>query len=414
MTTRYRTGVAALALLGIVLGGCDQPTGPAPLLEQLPRPLTASEARVIEASNDFAFDLFHDVYRTEEGANVIVSPLSVSMALGMAMNGAGSETWAEMRHALRFGDLDQKQINDSYRGLIDLLAKLDPATGMQIANSVWYRNDFPFEKRFFDVVSDRFDAEVAGLDFDDLASKNTVNEWVRRQTDGKIAEILERIDPEDVMYLINAIAFHGDWRTRFDPASTQEQPFWRADGSSVQVPMMSQTGTYRYASTPHYQAVELPFGNGAFVMTLVIPHEASGLTALLGAIGATGWRNLTEALVERQVSLAIPRFQLEYEKKLNDTLKALGMELAFIGGAADFTGMSKEEGRRLFLSEVLHKTFIEVDEEGTQAAAVTKVEVGITSAPPTITADRPFFFAIRERFSGTLLFVGAIGDPTSE
>lgn len=408
------TRVRMAALLGaLLLTACEDPIGQPERLDQLPRPLTAAESGVIAASNDFAFDLLREADRERKGENVFLSPLSASLALGMTMNGARGETFDAMRSTLAFGNLTQAEINASYRSLIDLLRQLDPRVQMQIANSIWYRNTYPFHTAFFDTTRTYFDAEVAGLDFDDPGSVRKVNEWVDRATSGKIDEILERIRPEDVMYLVNAIYFKGSWTKRFDPADTRDAPFYDAAGtrSTGTVKMMQRAGPLRYYRGAGFEAADLPYGNGAFSMTVLLPERGGDAGATLQSLDAARWSQVVDGLAEASMGIALPKFRVEYEHGLNDVLTRLGMGRAFgIGGQADFTGMSPR-GDELVITDVLQKTFVDVNEEGTEAAAVTKVTVGVTSAPATFTVDRPFVFLIRERLSGTILFMGKIVAP---
>ena len=250
---------------------------------------------------------------------------------------------------------------------------------------------------------------MAALDFSDPASADVINDWVAEKTNDKIDEIVQApIDPMTVMFLINAIYFNGTWTYEFDPALTEMAPFHSKDGSTGQVMMMAQEADLLYGWTESYQVVDLPYGGGAFTMTIVLPREDVDLDALIAALDAEGWAGLTADLEVTGLKLFLPRFKLEYEKVLNDALKALGMEVAFSGGA-DFSGIAPD--RQLYISSVKQKSFVEVDEEGTEAAAATVVEireVSIDGGPPQLRIDRPFLFALRERLSGTILFLGKV------
>jgi len=398
------------ALLLAVTSCAESPSGPAPAqLERLPRELTAAEEEVISANNRFAFDLLREAAATAEGENVFLSPLSASLALGMAMNGTAGETHAQMRAALGFGEMEPAAINQSYRSLIELLLELDPGVDTRIANSIWYRQGFPFHEPFLELARSSFFAEVTGVPFAP-SDRDRINDWVEGATGGKIPEIVEEITDDHVMFLINAIYFKGSWTDRFDRAETRSEPFHLPGGGSVTVPMMKRDGSIAMAGGPGWRAVDLPYGNGAFSMTLVVPDGDRTLDGLVATLDATQWRQLTAALHPQQSRLAMPRFTLEYRQTLNDALQAMGMVNAFAAGRADFTPMSPD--RRLEISDVLQKTFIEVNEEGTEAAAATSVGVVVTSMPAEFRIDRPFLVAIRERFSGTILFLGKIGDPS--
>lgn len=415
---RSRTFAAVLSTTGaLLLAACEPaPTGPIQPLTELPRALTASERTLIANSNVFAFDLMRVVNAGQERKNVFVSPLSVSMALGMTMNGAGGATFEEMRETLGFAGLTQVEINESYRDLTDLLLGLDRTVEIGIANSIWYRDGFPFESSFFRTVGSHFDAHVAALDFADPRAADRINEWVRTATRRRIDGIVDEIRPDHVMFLINAIYFKGIWSTRFDKARTRSAPFTDLDGGTAAVAMMNNEATVRYRRSAEFTVVELPYGNGAFVMTIVLPAEGEDVNAYLASLDANAWERILSGMTQVEADVSLPRFRLEYERSLVQPLQALGMKAAFVPGVADFSGLSSAAARDLVIDEIKHKTFVEVNEEGTEAAAVTSVEMVVTSMPvrPTIRIDRPFVFAIRERFSGTILFAGKIVAPSDE
>jgi len=410
-----------LNLLCLVLGlsACSSPAGPQEVehIESLPRPLTDAELALAEASEAFAFDFLREVARDEDPSrNIFVSPLSASMALGMALAGAEGGTFEAMRAALRLGALDRAQIGVSYRSLIDLLSGLDPTVRLEIGNSVWHRDGFALEEAYVSEVERDFLARVQGLDFDDPGAADVINAWVREATDGLIDGIVDPpIDPLTVAFLINAIYFEGAWTLQFDPERTAHGDFRRSDGSTVSVPFMSMRDeAFPYAETPDYQAIELPYGGEAFAMTVVLPSEAVGIDTFVESLDAEAWSGIIAGLLKRELLVELPRFTLEYEKSLNDVLEALGMEVAFDPGAADFSRMHRDAiDLQLHISRVKQKAFVDVDEEGTRAAAVTSVEMKVTSAPLMFRADRPFLFAIRERLSGALLFTGVVRDPAA-
>ena len=386
-----------------------------PIVE-LPRQLTTAEREIIRTANRFGFDLFSRVNAAEPGPNVFLSPLSASMALGMLMNGAAGQTWEDMRGTLGFAGLSEAEINASYRGLIDLLLGLDPHVTVRIGNSVWSREDVPFEPPFFTAVGEYFDAEARALDFDDPASVDVINQWASDATNGRIDKVIDRIEVYHIMFLLNAIYFKGTWTQEFDPEDTRPAPFRRADGSEVTVQMMHLEAGSRvpFAATNEYQAIELAYGGGAYAMVVVLPSQDRSLDELVASLDASAWDGLIANLDSARVTVSLPRFRLEYEELLNDPLIDMGMGVAF-GDAADFTRLTPlARTDPVCIHFVKQNTFVEVNEEGTEAAAVTSVGIGAVSAPPAFVADRPFLFAIRERLSGTILFMGAIGDPTRE
>ena len=316
--------------------------------------------------------------------------------------------------ALAFGTRPSAEINASYRSLIDMLRTLDKTVDFRIANSIWYRTGFPFEATFLDESKQFFDARVSPLDFAAASSVPTINSWVNESTNGKIDKILDGpIGDDVVMYLINAIYFNGAWTSRFDKNLTRQDQFTTINGTTAPIAMMRRTDTVRVAETADAQVVDLPYGGGAFAMTIIMPKPGKSISGLVSSLSADSWQAAVATTTARSVELQMPRFTLRWEALLNDPLQALGMRLAFQGDVADFTRMSRDVGNRLYISKVKQKSFVDVHEEGTEAAAVTSVEVRVTCTcgPQVIRIDRPFVFAIRERLSGTILFVGKIVRP---
>ncbi len=406
----------ALLAVALALAGCDSlfgpgsPADPDPVepIDRLPRDLTAAELEAISASNAFGFDLLAEVWGEAPGENAFFSPFSASMALGMTMNGADGATFDAMRRTLRFEAMSEEEINASYRGLLDLLVALDPAVEVAIGNAVWHRAHLVLRPEFRERVEASFDAMVRGLDFDDPASADTINRWVSEATAGRIEAMVDPPIPAQVVaYLMNAVYFKAGWTVPFDSDLTYSGPFRRADGSTTDADFMLRDDTLRYHATEEWAAVDLAYGGGAWSMTVVVPRGEHTVGDLVASLDAEGWDALVDGFETTRVMLSLPRFELEWEGVLNDPLIELGMGPAFAPGA-DFTRMF--EGIGPWISEVRQKSFVRVDEEGTEAAAVTSV-VMVTSMPPELRADRPFLFAIRERLSGTILFMGVITDP---
>jgi len=417
MRTRQSTrSLVALLALALVLPGCESlfgpgsPADPAPPepIDRLPRELTGPELEAIRASNAFGLDLLREVRREAPGENAFLSPFSASMALGMTMNGADGATFDAMRSTLRFEGLSEAEINASYRGLLDLLVALDPAVEVAIGNAVWHRDHLVLRPEFRERVEASFDAMVRGLDFGDPASADTINRWVSESTSGRIDSMVDPPIPGQVVaYLMNAVYFKAGWTTPFDPKLTYRGPFRRPDGSTAEVDFMLRDDTLRFHSTEEWAAIDLPYGGGAWSMTAVVPRGERTVEELVEALDAEAWDALVDGFQTSRVLVSLPRFELEWEGVLNDPLTEMGMGPAFMAGA-DFTRMF--EGIGPWISEVRQKSFVRVDEEGTEAAAVTSV-VMVTSMPPEFRADRPFLFGLRERLSGTILFIGVITDP---
>ena len=398
------------ALLLLAPAACGDPvTGPSDgtdEITQLPRALSAAEVESIAANNRFAFGLLAQANRP--GANLFLSPLSASMALGMTMNGAAGETWNQMRDVLGLGGLAQDQINVSYESLLELLVGLDPTVETAIGNSVWTRQGFPVHADFLASVRETFDAEVAELDFASPSASERINGWVDAATNGRIEDIVPAVIPGTVvMYLINAIYFKAPWTFRFDPSDTRSEPFHLDDGTARTVPLMTLRRELPYQENDRFQAVDLPYGGSAFSMTVLLPHHGVSVDALAASLDAAEWEDIANSFHETDLELFLPRFRMAYERTLNDDLAALGMVDAF-DGRADFTRLSPVGG--LWISAVKQKSWVDVNEEGTEAAAATVVSI-VESAVPVVRADRPFLFFIRERLSGTILFAGKLANP---
>jgi serpin B len=295
-----------------------------------------------------------------------------------------------------------------------LLGGLDSRTEMRIANSVWGHATLPIEPAFIDRSRDFFDAEVRTLDFGSPEALAAINDWVNGKTNGKIPKLLDDLSPDEVMFLINAIYFKGKWRSAFDAKDTRDGPFHGADGQDRAARLMWQKEDLRYQETEDYQAVDLLYGNGAFAMTVLLPKAGRTPAGVLAGLEPESWSALAGRFTETEVTLTFPRFRLEYSRRLNDDLEALGMAIAF-GRTADFYRIADVRPDRLYITRVDQKTFVEVNEEGTEAAAATAVGIGKTSVPETVEmrVDRPFVFGIRERLSGAVVFLGVmnvIGD----
>jgi serine protease inhibitor len=407
---RFVTPALTLALTGLACSDSTppDPTAPRPALTQLPRALTASERTVLTAANAYSFALWRTINDSLPAENVFVSPLSASFALGMTMNGADGTTYDEMRSALQFGDVGLAPIDSGYKSLITLLTSLDPSTTIQIANAIFYSQNFPLNSNFTQAAATYFDAAVTPRDFADLTGTlNAVNDWASSKTNGRIPKVLDSVDPAAVMYLLNAIYFKGSWRERFDPAETRDATFHAVRGDQS-AKLMHRDAKTSYAETSDYQAIDLPYGDSAFTMTVVLPKDGRSVESVAASLTPSAWQSLSASFVQREVDLYLPKVTLSWKRELSGNMKALGMRAAFADGA-DFTRMSTL-GHQLVLSLLQQNSFVSIDEEGTEAAAVTAVGIVVTSAPlvTTVRVDRPFIFVIRERLSGTVLFMGKI------
>ncbi len=410
----FKTSSFAFVLF-IFIGfmGCEEN----PVSPGISRELNVAEKRLVEKDNIFGFKLFKEIVAQEKkDKNIFISPLSVSMALGMTYNGADGITKEAMETTLELSGMGLQEINESYESLIELLTGLDLKVKFQIANSIWYREGWSFEKEFLNLCKRYFNAEVSGLDFDDPDAPNVINSWVDEKTNGKIEKIVDSVT-DLVMLLINAIYFKGTWTYEFDKDLTADDLFNLPDGSQKSCRMMVQEGDFQYFETDDFQAIDLPYSDEKFSMTIFLPKPQTDVNSLIEQLDQENWDYWADSFSERSVKLLLPKLTLKYELTLNDALKALGMEIAFDSYQADFTRMYKGP-QNLYISKVKHKTFVKIDEEGTEAAAVTSIGVGATvsigSSPIMMRVDRSFVFVIRENHFQTILFVGRIMEPTLE
>ncbi|MBI4502637.1 MAG: serpin family protein [Gemmatimonadetes bacterium] len=395
-----------LVCIPLLVWACGDSTGP---IGGLPRQLSSAETQLVETDNRFALKLFQEINRLHLGKNVFISPLSAGMALGMTYNGSAGTTQEAMQRALQLEGLTVDQINTSYQSLIELLRGLDSRVQFQLANAIWYRQGFAVKAPFLDVNKRYFDATVSALDFGSPSAVTTINQWVKDKTAGRIDKMVDQIDPEIVMLLMNAIYFKASWTQQFDKSRTANLPFTLIDGTTKSVPTMfgpdHDFGSFSNASV---RAIDLPYGGAAYSMTILSPAAGRNADSLVAVLDQTLYSAAISGLHDGGDDFYLPKFTLSFGVKMNDALAALGMQVAFDPGAADFSKI----GDGLYLSFVQQKTWVDVNEEGTEAAAVTNVGVGVTSAREPTRVDRPFVFVIRERFSGAILFMGKIMDPT--
>jgi serine protease inhibitor len=364
----------------------------------------------VQGNSRFAFDIFKQLDKEDGEQSIFISPLSISTALTMTYQGAGTTTKEAMAKALGYSGTDDEKLNETYKNLIRYLRKLDKKVELNINNSIWVREGVPIKEDFLSVNKDIFDAPVTALDFSKESAADQINKWISDATKKKIEKMVDSpISSDIVMYLINAIYFKGDWTKQFDKKNTFDAQFHAGDGSTRQVMMMSRNGKVEYGQGDGFKAVRLPYGSGKMSMYCILPEDTVSISEFIAGLDAEQWNIIRDSISERdEVQLQLPRFKLEYGiKSLNDSLTALGMGEAFMD-TADFSGI--REG--ICISRVLHKAVIEVNEEGSEAAAVTVVEIKETAAaePLTFIADRPFVFVIADDDTGTILFMGKLYD----
>lgn len=398
----------AVMFIALTLTSCESSANEPQ--EKKIRGLSKTEEQVVSSSVQFGIDLLKELIDEKGKENVIISPLSVSTAFGMALNGADNETYNQMQSVLGLSDMTLNEINDSYLSVNDLLTGVDNKVKFSSANSIWYRNGFAVENNFIEVNKKYFDAEVTEANFDDPSAVNRINDWVKEATNSKIDKIIEQIDPQKVMYLINAIYFKGIWKYQFDASKTQDDTF-NSGTSTRSIKMMNQKNKFRYMINSELQAVELPYGNDLFEMMVLLPNQGEEINNFIRNFSVEKFNNIRANFSETELTLSLPRFKVADESTLNTPLKNLGMTDAFNENFADFSKITKAD--QIFISEVKHKTFVEVNEEGTEAAAVTSIGFERTSVGDEIflRVDRPFLFVIYEKNTNTILFLGKVVKP---
>lgn len=394
-----------LLLPAFLFSACEQ--ADVKLKEAEPIPLKAGMEKRIQQDNEFALDLFRKTIASTDEKNVFISPLSVSIALGMAWNGADTETKSEMATALKMSGMTVDQINEYYQIMQTALPDVDPSTRLNIANSLWYRQGFALKSDYLQVNRNYFNAEIRELDFGKAGAVDTINQWCALKTNNLIKEPLDHISPEAVMYLINAIYFKGIWVKQFDKKKTFETNFYAEGGEQVRVNMMQQLDTFVYYQDDLAQYLDMPYGNKAFSMTAILPKEGKTTNDVLNTLDLQKWGSVVSLMTPKKVHVYFPKFKTKGDYELKGPLMEMGMLKAF-SEEADFSRISNW---KLFISRILHSTYCDVNEEGTEAAAVTIIEFELTSMPdyPVFNANRPFVFVIREKSTGVILFIGKMG-----
>ncbi|QDV35694.1 Serpin (serine protease inhibitor) [Tautonia plasticadhaerens] len=380
--------------------------------------MNADVRAVVEGNTRFALDLYARL-GSDRDDNLFFSPGSLSTALAMTYAGAGGQTAGQMAEVLHFR-LPPEKLHPAFAALQATWDADAEGAGfrLSVANRLWGQRDFDFRDRFLARTREHYGAELARVDFARQAepARQQINAWVEEQTDGKIADLIPPgvLDAMTRLVLTNAVYFKGDWADPFRKEATQDAPFHVSAGRQVEVPLMHRQGDYRYWAGDGLKALELPYGEGDLAMVVLLTDDIEGLPGLEGRLTADDLSRWLSGLREREVRVSLPRFTLASQFQLAEVLGAMGMPRAFMPGEADFSGMSSEE--ELYLSAVVHKAFVDVNEEGTEAAAATGVAVGATSfrvpeEPAVFRADHPFLFLIRDNRTGSLLFLGRLANP---
>jgi serpin B len=417
--------VAVSAVVGValwIIGSCGKASSMPPdkPVERDRRALKEQVAAVVEAGNRFAFDLYQRL-RADEG-NLFFSPASISMALAMTYAGAAENTAAEMAKTLHF-DMPKAQLDAEMRVIRASWNTNNKQQGfrLDVANRLWGRDGYKFLPEFLRVTRMDYGAELARLDFAKEAEKSRqqINQWIEAHTQDKIQNLIPSAQTvrDARLVLTNAVYFKGDWREPFDKNRTKDDDFHISENRQIKAPFMQKRHRFRYAAIDDMQILELPYGNGSLAMVILLPEKVDGLGELAGTLTTDNFRKWTVSLQTQEVVIFLPKFKTTAEFQLGNTLRSMGMASAFDPSTADFSGMTG--GKDLFISAVIHKAFVDVNEEGTEAAAATGVIMTHTAIrvkpkkPPIFRADHPFVFLIRDNRNGAILFLGRIVDPSN-
>jgi serpin B len=408
--TRVLSGVVALAatFLHVSIAIC-QPHQRAHL--------TADQLAAVAGNNAFAIDLFHELRTGAAGKNLLVSPFSVSTALAMTYAGARNGTAAQMADVLHF-DLPDDRRHTALGSLISDLNVPRAGYELAVANRLFGQHGVPFKQPFLDLNSQSYGAPLEPMNFaaDPNAARIHINEWVAERTNDRIEELLPpgAVDSLTRLVLTNAVYFDGQWKYQFDPEDTRDAPFHTSRSEQVQTPTMFQRAAFRYGRFDSFQMLEMPYSGDDLSMVIMLPNEVDGLADLESQLSTEMFQESVQSLQEREVDVYLPKFTFSDEFDLAGTLAGMGMTDAFDAGKADFGGIADRDAYDLHITGVFHKTFIDVHEVGTEAAAATGVVVGVTSVPlepPVFRADHPFLFAVRDAHSGSFLFLGRLNEP---
>lgn len=377
------------------------------------RALSAVENTLVNSSNEFTFTLFNQTQSNE--SNYFLSPLSVGFALGMTLNGAEGETKQGILNTIQFGNLTNAEVNNGYADLTNLLSGMDRTVNLNIANSVWYKQELSVKSDFISVIESSYKGTVQGLDFASPNSKNIINSWIEDHTNNKIKDVIQQIDDNLVMFLINAIYFKGDWTYQFDKAKTTNASFYLEDGSTIQTAMM-QAEKMKVSMFVHekFSFINIPFGNKQFEFSVLLPTSQHTIEDIIPELQTQALNDWVSSAAEQTIALRMPKFKMKWKKRLNEDLATLGMARAFTPGYAEFPNFF-ENPMPLNIDFVDHHSFLEVNETGAEAAAFTVVGVVFTSigsGPLVININKPFIFLIREKHSGAILFIGQLKNPS--
>jgi serpin B len=378
-----------------------------PPTQEVPSPAPPKEFPGFTVNNQFGLRLYGEIYKSSPDSNLCVSPFSIRTCLSLVANGTTGEDLKEILKALKLPDGNLEAINEDYENLVGHLVRVDPRVTYESANSFWHQNGLHINPLFKTDLSHYYQADVFPVDFTSSLTLGLMNDWVTAKTHGKITEIARVIPPNTIMNLTNAIYFNGEWTYKFDRKGTKPWSFKRLDRTYADMAVMSNIQKYRYYEHPNWYGLEMTYGNGAWAMYLFLPHQAGPLDKLTPWL-IENWDQIRNEFVSDQpILIRVPQFQMECNFELKPVWKALGINRIFNPGA-NFSRMMADF---VYLASVTHKTYIKVNEDGTEAAAITSAW-GVGGGPPGLFFDHPFTWLIAERSTGTVLFIGQVTDPS--
>ncbi len=364
--------------------------------------------------DDFTFAFYSEIAKNNEKSNIFFSPLSISTAFSMAYEGARENTASEIQQVFGFIPDDQKR----QKAISDLLSRLNPENdwyNLNIANALWIKDGYEIKQDYLDIAKTYYSSTVENVNFVTNNGIDRINSWVKDKTNDKIEKILEPGSTDEMTFMVitNAVYFKGKWSSQFDPQNTIEKPFWTDKNNSVMIPMMREPAdVYNYAETDNLQALEINYLGGYISMVVLLPKERDGLESLEQLMNKNKFESIKDSMTRQPLTVQIPKFEFETEYNLISPLQNLGLHDAFDEDMANFQGMTDEQ---VYLGQAVHKAFVNVNEEGTEAAAITALVFEVTSGPPDpiyeFTADHPFMFVIQEKDTGEILFIGRLVSP---
>lgn len=403
----FQNKFIAIILLAVIFSGCSTSSSDDALLSETPK---ASQFN--DRNNKFGLELFQQLnHRKNEQENMVLSPVSVSMALGMTYNGTAGETRQRLTRVLGWQGMSEDEVNQYHKRLIHYYNNQTSDISLNIANGIWYNESLNVYQRFLSANNEYFSAYHNN--FNRETTPQDLNEWVRRQTGGHIKEVIDEFHPEDLLYLVNATYFKGDWKNEFNASKTSESMFFLEDGTKKRTQMMWQKADLKYHDNDSFQIVELPYKNDSFCMYILLPDSTKNVNDLIASLNFETWvRYKSNLEVKRNINFGMPRFRCDYSVGMKELMRTMGVEDLFDENSSNLSNISDQP---LSVSEVMHKAAIDVDEQGTEATAATSLAISFTTLvddnPFNLVVNRPFVFAIEEKASNSLLFIGKINNP---